>query len=231
MIRATVDPMNLVRLSAGFLFVFWSSIGFASEKRPNILFIYTDDQSHRTVSCYEEAYPWVKTPNIDALAERGIRFTEGYVSHPVCSPSRAGLMTGRYQQRHGWELNPAGRDVSAGMSAAERTLADVMKAQGYATGIVGKWHLGYQGSHHPLQRGFDEFFGVLAGGSLEGIELIYLVPHGSLNYLPFALLPSRADGTRRFIEDFTLAYLPTAAALLRPEAGMAGLSSMTMLAL
>ena len=75
-------------------------------------------------------------------------------------------MTGRYQQRHGWEFNPAGRDVDSGMSADERTLADAMKAAGYVTGMVGKWHLGYQDPYHPLDRGFDEYFGVLAGGSI-----------------------------------------------------------------
>jgi arylsulfatase A-like enzyme len=136
----------------------------ASLRQPNIVFIFADDLGIGDTSVYGSRV--IETPNIDALARNGIRFTNGYVSHPVCSPSRAGLMTGRYQQRHGWELNPAGRDASSGMSINERTLADVMKAEGYATGMIGKWHLGYQGPHHPLQRGFDEFFGVLAGGSL-----------------------------------------------------------------
>jgi arylsulfatase A-like enzyme len=81
------------------------------------------------------------------------------------SPSRAGLLTGRYQQRHGWEFNPARRDVDSGMSLDERTIADVLKADGYATGMIGKWHLGYQDGHHPLARGFEEYFGVLAGAS------------------------------------------------------------------
>ena len=131
---------------------------------PNIVFIFADDLGIGDTSVYGSEL--INTPNIDALAGRGVRFTQGYVSHPVCSPSRAGLMTGRYQQRHGWEFNPAGRDVDSGMSANEQTLADVMNAQGYATGMIGKWHLGYKGPHHPLRRGFGEFFGLLAGGSI-----------------------------------------------------------------
>ena len=107
----------------------------------------------------------IRTPNIDALAADGVRFTQGYVSHPVCSPSRAGLLTGRYQQRHGWEFNPAGRDINAGLDLEQTTIADALKSQGYATGMIDKWHLGQQKAHHPMSRGFDEYFGVLAGGS------------------------------------------------------------------
>jgi arylsulfatase A-like enzyme len=141
-----------------------SSVDEEAERRPSIVLILADDLGIGDTSVYGSQV--IDTPNIDALAGRGVRFTQGYVSHPVCSPSRAGLMTGRYQQRHGWEFNPAGRDVDAGMSTAEQTLADVMRAEGYTTGMVGKWHLGYQGPHHPLSRGFDEFFGLLAGGSI-----------------------------------------------------------------
>lgn len=131
---------------------------------PNIILIVANDLGYGDTSVYGS--PTIRTPHIDALAAGGVRFTAGYVSHPVCSPSRAGLMTGRYQQRHGWEFNPAGRDTQIGMSASETTIADALKARGYATGMVGKWHLGYRGAHHPNQRGFDDYFGVLAGGSI-----------------------------------------------------------------
>jgi arylsulfatase A-like enzyme len=147
---------------------------------PNVVFIVADDLGIGDTSVYGSEV--IDTPNIDALAARGVRFTQGYVSHPVCSPSRAGFMTGRYQQRHGWEFNPAGRDTDSGMSTAESTMADAMKAAGYATGMVGKWHLGYKGAHHPMSRGFDEFFGVLAGGSIfiepntPGVESMGTVP-------------------------------------------------------
>ena len=106
----------------------------------------------------------IQTPHIDVLAEQGVLLTDGYVSAAVCSPSRAGLYTGRHQQRHGFEFNIAGRDTEMGMSTAETTIADMMRQQDYATGLIGKWHLGERKEFHPLSRGFDEYFGMLAGG-------------------------------------------------------------------
>ena len=132
--------------------------------QPNIVVILADDLGYGDIGV--NGGEVIATPHIDALASRGVRLTQGYVSHPVCSPSRAGLMTGRYQQRHGWEFNPAGRDRAAGMSTEERTLATAMRAAGYRTGLVGKWHLGSQPEHHPVNRGFDEFFGFVGGGSV-----------------------------------------------------------------
>ena len=96
-----------------------------------------------------------------------MRCTNGYVSHPYCSPTRAGLLTGRYQQRFGHEFNPGpptDRTPGVGLPLTETTIADRMKAAGYKTGIVGKWHLGHtDDKFHPLNRGFDEFFGFLGG--------------------------------------------------------------------
>ncbi len=135
----------------------------ASSRPPNIVLILADDLGIGDVGAYGGEV--IETPHINKLAESGVRCTDGYVSHPVCSPSRAGLVTGRYQQRHGWEFNPAGRDRRAGMSSDERTFADELKTLGYVTGMVGKWHLGKQRQHHPMSRGFDEYFGVLEGGS------------------------------------------------------------------
>ena len=135
----------------------------ASSPRPNIVFIFADDLGIGDTSAYGSQV--ISTPNIDLLAASGARFSNGYVSHPVCSPSRAGLLTGQYQQRHGWEFNPAGKDMNGGMDPDQITMADMLKEAGYATGMVGKWHLGYTGRYHPLARGFDEYFGILAGGS------------------------------------------------------------------
>lgn len=145
----------------------------ATDRQPNIVFIFADDLGIGDTSIYGSSI--IDTPNIDSLAESGVMFTQGYVSHPVCSPSRAGLLTGRYQQRHGWEFNPAGRDQSAGMDAAQVTIADAMKELGYATGMIGKWHLGYEDQFHPMSRGFDEYFGVLAGGT----EFLETLPEGA----------------------------------------------------
>jgi arylsulfatase A-like enzyme len=104
------------------------------------------------------------TPNLDALAKGGVRCTNGYVSGPYCSPTRAGLLTGRYQQRFGHEFNPgAGQNPRIGLPLTETTLANRLKEAGYVTGLVGKWHLGGAPQFHPQKRGFDEFFGFLGG--------------------------------------------------------------------
>src|SRR5690349_18060222 len=108
----------------------------------------------------------IPTPNLDALAKSGVRFTNGYVSGPYCSPTRAGLLTGRYQQRFGHEFNPGGENNTNsphGLPLTETTIANRLKTAGYATGIVGKWHLGAMPEMRPPQRGFDEFFGFLGG--------------------------------------------------------------------
>lgn len=154
---------TLVTFSIGVLAVVPLS-GLQEDRAPNIVLILADDLGYGDVGIYGSKI--IETPAIDALARRGVRFTEGYVSHPVCSPSRAGLITGRHQQRHGWEFNPVGRDRSLGLRLEERTLADRLKPLGYATGMVGKWHLGQPRPYHPMSRGFDEYFGVLEGGSI-----------------------------------------------------------------
>ncbi len=137
----------------------------AAEGAPNIVLIFADDLGIGDVGVYGGEV--ISTPNIDALAATGVRATDGYVTHPTCSPSRAGILTGRYQARHGWEFNPTGGDDQEyGMSTAETTVAEALKSLGYATGIVGKWHLGYRREHHPMSRGFDEYFGYPAGSNI-----------------------------------------------------------------
>lgn len=131
----------------------------AAGRKPNILVIVGDDMGYHDVGFHQ--CPDIPTPNLDALAASGVRFTQGYVSGPYCSPTRAGLMTGRYQERFGHEFNSGG--PGGGLPLSETTLADRLKAAGYATGAVGKWHLGSEPAMHPQRRGFDEFFGFLAG--------------------------------------------------------------------
>jgi arylsulfatase A-like enzyme len=135
------------------------SLSFAASPRPNILFIVGDDMGYADVGF--QGCKDIPTPNLDALAASGVRFTNGYVSGPYCSPTRAGLMTGRYQTRFGHEFNPGGG--SSGLPLTERTIADRLKAAGYVTGLVGKWHLGADPKFHPQKRGFDEFYGFLGG--------------------------------------------------------------------
>ena len=135
----------------------------APPPRPNLIVIVADDLGYGDTGVYGS--PHVKTPHIDALAKDGVRFTQGYVAHPVCAPSRAALMTGRYQTRFGYEFNPVGRDRTGGVSREEVFLPQILKDAGYATGMVGKWHLGQPAGYHPLDRGFDSFFGVLTGAT------------------------------------------------------------------
>jgi len=134
--------------------------GLAAEgRKPNIVVIVSDDHGFADVGfqgCRD-----IPTPNLDALAREGVRFTNGYVSGPYCSPTRAGLLTGRYQQRFGHEFNPTGD--ATGLPTSEVTIADRLKTAGYATGLVGKWHLGGAPGFHPQRRGFDEFYGFLGG--------------------------------------------------------------------
>jgi arylsulfatase A-like enzyme len=135
---------------------------FGQARRPNIVVIVSDDMGYADIGIHGSKD--IPTPNIDALAAGGIRFTDAYVSGPYCSPTRAGLMTGRYPQRFGHEFNPDGpMSDSAGLPLSETTLADRLKAAGYRTALFGKWHLGSAERFHPMARGFDEFFGFLGG--------------------------------------------------------------------
>jgi len=123
--------------------------------------IVADDLGYGDVGCYGSRD--ILSPHIDALASQGVRFTDGYVTAAVCSPSRAGLISGRYQQRNGYEYNWGGRP-SFGLSTGETTLASLLKISGYATCAIGKWHLGSAEPYFPLSRGFDEFYGFINGG-------------------------------------------------------------------
>ncbi len=132
---------------------------------PNILLILADDLGYGELGC--QGNREIPTPHIDSLAKNGVRFTNGYVTASFCSPSRAALMTGKYQTRFGYELNPVGKhnlDPKAGLPLGEATLADHLKSQGYATALIGKWHLGGTEPYHPLNRGFEEFYGFLHEG-------------------------------------------------------------------
>ena len=136
-----------------------------SPSKLNVLFIVADDLGYDNVGV--QGATDLLTPNIDSIANSGVRFTDGYVTCPVCSPSRAGLLTGRYQQSFGLEFGPPTSDVvtppNFGLPQTEKTLADHLHSIGYKTGLVGKWHLGVARQFFPLRRGFDEFFGFLMG--------------------------------------------------------------------
>ena len=130
-------------------------------ERPNIIIILTDDQGYGDLSCMGAGD--FCTPHIDALAENGIRFTSMYSASPVCSPSRAAVLTGRYPGNAGVRAILAGHRRASGLTPAVPTIATALKALGYATGISGKWHLGLKDECRPNANGFDEFSGFLAG--------------------------------------------------------------------
>lgn len=136
-----------------------------SDERPNIVVIIADDLGYGETGMMGN--PEIPTPHIDALAESGVRCTAGYVTSSYCSASRAGLITGRYQSRFGYEMNPTGKKnllPQAGLPTTETTFVKQLSEAGYATGLFGKWHLGTVDGKRPLDRGFDEFYGFLHEG-------------------------------------------------------------------
>ena len=135
----------------------------ADSKPANVVLIFVDDLGYCASGLYGCEAP---TPNIQKLVAEGALFSNGYVTSPVCSPSRAGLLTGRSQQRFGHHYLPEGEpNGNGGLPVGETTLAEAMKKVGYATGMVGKWHLGTNWEFHPINRGFDEFFGLLGAAT------------------------------------------------------------------
>jgi arylsulfatase A-like enzyme len=142
--------------------VFYAVVATAA---PNLIVIMADDLGYSDVGfngCKD-----IPTPNIDSIASHGVRCTNGYVSYSVCGPSRAGFITGRYQQRFGFERNPQYKpnDPDMGLTQKEKTIAELLAPVGYQSGIIGKWHLGaHAPTGHPMKRGFDEFYGHLGGG-------------------------------------------------------------------
>jgi arylsulfatase A-like enzyme len=145
---------NFLASSAGALFA-------QPRRKPNVVVILADDLGYGELGFQGRSD--FATPHLDSIANNGVRFTNGYVSAPFCCPSRAGLMTGRYQTRFGHEMNVVGKrnlDPKIGLPLTEKTMANHFHEAGYRTGLIGKWHLG----GHPMNRGFDEFYGFLHEG-------------------------------------------------------------------
>ena len=132
----------------------------AATSQPNIILLLADDLGSGELGF--QGNPQIPTPHIDSIANNGIKFTQAYVTAPNCSPSRAGLLTGRIPTRFGYEFNPIGarnEDPGTGLPQKETTMAEWLHDQGYTTGLIGKWHLGGAADYHPMRHGFDEFFG------------------------------------------------------------------------
>jgi len=167
------------------------STALGQTRQPNIVLLIADDLGYGETGCQGNAE--IPTPHIDSIAAGGVRFTGGYVTAAFCSASRAGLLTGRYQTRFGYEFNPIGarnEDPDIGLPASEVTLAEHLQNAGYATALIGKWHLGGTANFHPQRRGFDEFFGFLHEGH-------YFVPppyEGVTTWLRRRVLPGGSKG-------------------------------------
>lgn len=150
------------------LFIFKSLFATSANDQPNIIIILTDDAGY--IDWGFQGSDVMETPRIDQLCSEGTKFSQAYVTNSVCAPSRAGLITGRYQNRFGFDANivdftiaPGKSRDDIGLDTTELTLANHLKALGYSTAAIGKWHLGDRNHHHPNSRGFDYFYGLLSG--------------------------------------------------------------------
>ena len=163
--------------------------------RPNIIVFMADDMGFQDTGF--TGSPDIKTPNLDRLAAEGVVFEQGYANHPFCGPSRAAFITGRYQQRFGFETNPAYDPANTvlGLDLSEITIANRLKKAGYKTAAFGKWHLGAADAFHPLNRGFDYFYGFLGGGhDYFRIDLTQPVKEGYLQGLVRNKQPAGFEG-------------------------------------
>lgn len=148
----------------------WPAPVDAQDRKPNVIVFLADDTGYADLGCYGGKD--IPTPNIDSIAKNGVRCTSGYVSCPYCSPTRAGLLTGRYQQRFGHEFNEGQGKLPFGLPLTETTFAQRMRELGYVTCAIGKWHLGDQSDYRPMKRGFDEFYGTLANSPYRNPMLV-----------------------------------------------------------
>ena len=150
-----------VSLSALTLTLLFTMQTRAEERPPNIVVIFCDDLGYGDLNCF--GHPSIRTPNLDRMADEGMKFTNFYSAAPVCTPSRAALMTGRLPLRSGMTSNKRRvlfPDSAGGLQKSELTVAEALKKQGYATGMVGKWHLGHLPQYLPTKNGFDSYYGI-----------------------------------------------------------------------
>lgn len=155
------------------------ALGAQAKKSPNIVFIFVDDQGYYDLGCYGATE--VKTPRIDALARQGVRFTDYYAAAPICSPSRAGLLTGCYPRRTGNEIWVHRPDAETGIPPSRLTLAELFKNEGYATACIGKWHLGFKEPFLPKNQGFDHYYGIMH--NLDSWEVSHYEEEGGMPLL------------------------------------------------
>ena len=175
--------------------------------KPNVIFILVDDQGYYDLGCYGGKE--FDSPRIDRMASEGVRFTSYYAAAPICSPSRAGLLTGCYPRRVGLAAWVQRADSRNGLHADELTIAELLKSSGYATACIGKWHLGFRPPFLPRKQGFDHYFGLLH--NLDPVEVVYFEKDGGVPLMrnekavkrpadPAELTEAYTDEAIRFIE-------------------------------
>jgi arylsulfatase A len=178
----------------------------ATARPPNILFILVDDQGYYDLGCYGATE--VDTPRIDALAREGVRFTDYYAAAPICSPSRVGLLTGRYPRRMGLEAWVQRADSRRGIPKDELTIAELLQAGGYATACIGKWHLGFAPEFLPAAQGFDHYYGLLH--NLDPVETVYFEDKGGVPLMrngEVVKRPADAAELTRLYTDEAIAFI------------------------
>jgi arylsulfatase A-like enzyme len=154
--------MIMKAVLCAFFFLVFANAAFAqSARKPNVIFILVDDMGYADLSSFGSKD--IRTPNIDRLAKEGVKFMQMYSNGPVCTPTRAAFITGRYQQRVGLEWAIPARMTEPGLPVEEGSIARMLKNNGYATALLGKWRLGYKPEFSPNAHGFDEFFGIPGG--------------------------------------------------------------------
>ncbi|WP_242202124.1 sulfatase family protein [Aestuariivivens insulae] len=169
-------------------FIIFSACGQKDIQTPNVIIIYTDDMGYGDLSCFGN--PTIHTPHLDKMATEGIKLSQFYVAAPVCTPSRAALMTGSYPKRVGLEKGVLYPSSTTGLNPEEQTLAEILKEKNYLTACIGKWHLGHQEKFLPHNQGFDEFFGIPFSNDMSKKEQEYM---GRNNYKWRLPLLSQSD--------------------------------------
>ena len=203
-----------------------------ADEKPNIVIILTDDQGYADVSYNPHSPPEVSTPNIDALAHSSVICTQGYTSGQVCSPTRAGLMTGRYQQRFG--IYTAGEGGS-GVPLNEVFIPQRLKPAGYVSGALGKWHLGLTKEYHAMNRGFDEFYGFMGRGAhpyFDHSDMNHPIYRGfkpikEEGYLTTRITEEAVDFISRHKKEHFFLYVAYNAVHSPPEAPKEGIKNLT----
>ena len=184
-----MKPANF--LKACVLSAFLFAAGTLHAAKPNFVIIFTDDQGYGDLSCFGSKT--IKTPNIDRIAKEGRKFTSFMVASPVCTPSRAALLTGCYPKRVGMHQHVLFPSSTKGLNAKEHTIADHLKGQGYATACFGKWHLGHHKETLPTANGFDTYYGIPYSndmnhpdnkgkprGGWQGMDILWADPESTL---------------------------------------------------